>query len=84
MKKNSHYYTIGHLSKVIKPGAVRIGSSLSVANPDIYFSAFLNPDGSSALVLQNDSKADLSLAIDGGNRSFVVLLPAKSLTSLRW
>lgn len=84
MKKNSHYYTIGHLSKVIKPGAVRIGSSLSVANPDIYFSAFVNPDGSSALVLQNDSKTDLSLAIEGGNRSFVVLLPAKSLTSLRW
>lgn len=84
MTKNSHYYTMGHLSKVIKPGALRIGSSINPTAPKIYLAAFRNPDGSYAMVLQNDSDADTSVLIDYGTNQFVVSMPLKSVTSLCW
>jgi O-Glycosyl hydrolase len=84
MTKNTHYFTMGHLSKVIKPGAIRIGSSMNVSDQDILFSAFVNPDGSYAMVLQNDSKTDASVVVNDGTNPFVVDLPKKSVTSLRW
>jgi glucosylceramidase len=61
---NSFYY-IGHFSKFIRPGAKRIISSASKDN--LQTTAFINPDGSIAVVVLNttDNSQDFNLWIQG-------------------
>lgn len=83
MTKNSHYYTIAHLSKVVAPGAYRIATTGYQA-AGIYYSAFLNPDGSYAVVLQNDNSTTTSITIAQGTNTFSYSVPAKSVVSYKW
>lgn len=81
---NSHYYIIGHLSSVVKPGAVRIGSKAD-ATEGLMYAAFENPDGTVAFVLlnENESEANVSLTVDG--KQYVnCKVPGKSVASYRW
>lgn len=55
------YYALAHFSKVIRPGAERIGSAC--AERDVRSAAFLNPDGSLAVVLFNDGDEDRRIAL---------------------
>lgn len=81
---NSHYYIIGHLSSVVKPGAVRIGSKAD-ATEGLMYAAFENPDGTVAFVLlnENESEANVSLTVDG-KRYVNCKVPGKSVASYRW
>ena len=81
--KNSHYYIIGHLAAVVKPGAVRIGTS-GFSESGFYWSAFENTDGTYALVLLNSNAANKILTIDDGFHHFSYDVPAKSVVSYRW
>lgn len=81
---NSHYYIIGHLSSVVKPGAVRIGSKAD-ATEGLMYAAFENPDGTVAFVLlnENESEANVSLTVDG--KQYVnCKVPGKAVASYRW
>ena len=51
--KSLSYYFIGHFSKFIKPGAVRVAYSKYIG--DIYVTAFKNPDGKLIVVVYNGS-----------------------------
>lgn len=81
---NSHYYIIGHLSSVVKPGAVRIEHKGQLPE-GVMCSAFENPDGTYAFVVLNEGSnpAELSLTVDGKNYVNSTL-PAKSVASYRW
>ena len=81
--RNSHYYIIAHLSSVVKPGAVRIGTKGYTAN-GLTYSAFQNPDNSYALVLSNSNNNDLRFTVDDGSHHFPVTVPARSAVSLTW
>ncbi len=81
--RNSHYYIIGHLSAVVKPGAVRIKATGNHAE-EMNYSAFENEDGSYAFVLQNDAAEDKTVAVNVGGSGFEYLVPAKSVVSFRW
>jgi len=81
--RNSHYYIIGHLSAVVKPGAVRIGTR-EMPKESLIYTAFENTDGSYALVLLNKSETDENINVTDGSKSFVYKVPAKSVTSYRW
>jgi len=83
MTKNSHYYTISHLAKVIKPGAKRIGTTGYKAT-GLYYAAFLNTDGSYAVVLQNDTNSTMSITLSDGKHSFAYSVPAKAIASYKW
>jgi len=83
MTKNSHYYTMAHLSKVIAPGAYRIAST-DVRIDGLYYAAFINPDGSYAAVLQNETDKPILVSLSDGVKSFKYLSPAKSVNSFRW
>lgn len=50
------YYYIGHFSKFVRPGAVRVGSSSFTA--DLENVAFKNPDGSVVMIILNRSERD--------------------------
>ena len=79
---NSHYFIIAHLSSVVKPGAVRIGTNNFKSN-GLTYSAFKNPDGSLALVASNSGQS-LSLTIDDGTHHFSCTVPAQSAVSYLW
>lgn len=81
--RNSHYYIISHLSSVVKPGAVRIGTS-GLSDPGIIHSAFENSDGTYAVVLLNSAPDSKSITLDDGNKHFTYEVPAGSVASYQW
>jgi glucosylceramidase len=84
---NAEYYTIGHLSKFVKPGAVRIASTsfgTTGWNGQIMDVAFRNPDGSTALVVHNENDEPRSFAVSVGSRSFEYTLPGGALATFTW
>lgn len=80
--RNSHYYIIGHLSAVVKPGAVRIG--VSDAPDKVTHAAFENPDGTYAYVVLNEGENTCVLNVVDGKQIFSYEVPAKSVASFRW
>ncbi len=75
------YYTLGHFSKYVLPGATRIYS----INPTGMISvAFQNPDGSKALIAFNDTDADKDFQLVWGRQSFRYTLPRYSGATFTW
>ena len=81
--KNSHYYIIGHLSSVVKPGAARIGTSGYTAN-GITYAAFENTDNTYALVLLNNTVENKTITLDDRVNHFSYAVPAQSVISYQW
>ena len=85
---NSHHYMICHLSAVVRPGAIRIGTSGYTDN-DIAYSAFKNTDGSYAFVIINKSSSDKNIVLtapdDAGKKhSASCTLQPRSVNSFKW
>lgn len=84
---NAEYYTIGHLSKFVTPGAVRIASTnygTTGWNGQITDVAFRNPDGSTALVVHNENDNPRSFAVAVGDQDFEYTLPGGALATFTW
>jgi glucosylceramidase len=75
------YFTLGHFSKFVYSGAKRIYSSNATG---ILTSAYLNPDGSKALVAFNDSSAAQTFQVNWGSQSFSYTLPGLSAVTFAW
>ena len=73
---NSFYY-IGHFSKFIKPGAVRIACASAV--DALETTAFENPDGTRALVVMNRTESSVPFAIRCGSLAARTESPARSI-----
>lgn len=83
LDRKSHYYDIAHCSKVIRPAAVRIGTSGYTAD-GLTYQAFENPDGTYAFVVLNQNAAAQSLTVTDGSHTFKYEVPAKAIASFRW
>lgn len=83
IRKNAYYYILAHLSSVVKPDAVRIGTTGFTTN-GLTYTAFENADGSYALVLCNRNSNSVSLTVDDGTHHFPVTIPATGVVSLQW
>ena len=81
--RNSHYYMIAHLSSVVKPGAVRVGTT-GYETTDIAYMAFKNTDGSYAFVIINKQNEEKTVIVNDGKNNFDCKLPAKSVVSCQW
>lgn len=79
---NVDYYTLGHVSKFVDPGAVRIDSTSLDGNIETV--AFKNPDGSKVLVMTNLVDADQDIKISWGNQSVSYTIPACSMVTMKW
>jgi glucosylceramidase len=75
------YYTMGHLTKFVKPGAVRIDSS---ANSTVKNVAWRNTDGSKALIAYNTSGGTQSVKVNWGGQSFTYSLPTRTSATFTW
>lgn len=84
--RNVSYYIIGHASRVIDPGAVRISAESGSSN--LSFAAAANPDGTIGVVVYNESNQARMLAIaipDEEDKTMYAnhTLPAKGVMSVR-
>ncbi|KAI8045127.1 hypothetical protein M5D96_001306 [Drosophila gunungcola] len=79
--KQPMFYAMGHFSKLVPEGSVRIDAVPSNVNLDSV--AFLRPDNKIAAVLFNSGRADLDITlVDSVRGQFVVNVPAKSIHTL--
>ncbi|GLX94111.1 ricin-type beta-trefoil lectin domain protein [Herbidospora sp. NBRC 101105] len=75
------YYTTGHLTKFVKPGAARIDST---ANGTVQNVAWKNTDGSKALIAHNGTTSAQSVRVNWGNQAFTYTLPARTTATFTW
>ncbi|MFB6901562.1 ricin-type beta-trefoil lectin domain protein [Streptomyces hydrogenans] len=75
------YYTTGHLTKFVRPGAYRIAST---DNATVQNVAWRNPDGSKALIAHNRGGSAQSVRVDWGGQSFTYSLPAHTTATFTW
>ena len=81
---NEEYYSIGHFSKFVRPGAVRVALSLPAALKEFGAVAFVNPDGSKAIIICNYSATQKTVSIQQGENNFSYSIPAQSVASMTW
>jgi glucosylceramidase len=84
---DAEYYALGHLSRFVQPGAVRIASTsfgTTGWNGEIMDVAFVNPDGSTVLVAHNENDSPQSFSVSENGQSFNYTLPGDSLATFRW
>ncbi|MGW2615030.1 ricin-type beta-trefoil lectin domain protein [Streptomyces sp. NPDC001500] len=75
------YYTMGHLTKFVRPGAQRIASTASSAVPNV---AWRNPDGSKALIAYNEATTAKTVTIGWGSQHATYSLPGKTSATFTW
>ena len=84
------YYQLGQLSRFVQPGARRIDSEHFVsygskgATAGLDDVAFLNPDGSTALLAYNNASTATRFAVSWGGRSFTYTLASKATITFVW
>jgi len=78
---NIDYYTLGHFSKFVLPGASRIYSSNASG---VVSAAFINPDGSKALVAYNDTRTSKTFQVQWGSQSFAYTLAGLAGATFTW
>lgn len=77
----SEYYYIGHFSRFIRPGAVRLEASSWTA--DVEVTAFENLDGSRVAVVLNRTEKALPVSVtQDGNSGYSFSLPAHTIGTL--
>ncbi|MEQ8928117.1 MAG: glycoside hydrolase family 30 protein [Fulvivirga sp.] len=66
------YYTMAHFSRYIRPGAIRIG--LTITDDEILATAVKNPDGTIAVVVlnQGNKSRQIHLKLNGEDASIVI------------
>ncbi|WP_435136555.1 ricin-type beta-trefoil lectin domain protein [Actinacidiphila sp. bgisy144] len=75
------YYTMGQLTKFVRPGAHRISSD---DNSTIRNVAWRNPDGSKALIAYNESSSAQPVTVDWGGEHFTYTMPAGASATFTW
>jgi glucosylceramidase len=75
------YYDMGQLTKFVLPGAYRISSTASPTVPNV---AWINPNGSKALIAYNGSTSAAPISVNWGGESFTYTLPAQTSATFTW
>jgi len=75
------FYTMGHFSKFVLPGAYRVYSSDGAG---VLTAAFVNPDNSKVLVAFNDTASSTTFQVEWGNRSFSYTLAGYAGATFHW
>ena len=74
------YYTLAHFSKFIRPGAKRIG--LTVSDNELLVTAARNPDGSIAVVLFNEGMKTKSFSLQLGESTVALNINQQAIQTI--
>jgi hypothetical protein len=75
------YYTLGHFSKFVLPGAYRVYTGNAAG---IISAAFVNPDSSKVLVAFNDTNSSNTFQVQWGSKIFSYTLVPYSGATFTW
>jgi glucosylceramidase len=78
---NEEFFALGQATTAIQPDAIRIGSTTSSAVNTV---AFLNPDGSRALLALNPNAGTTTLRLFENGSHLIYEIPGKSLATFLW
>lgn len=81
VSRNVAYYVIAHASKFVRPGAVRIGSTLNNTLSNV---AFKTPDGKKVLIVMNTNSSDQTFNIKDDGKIVTTTLPAGAAGTYVW
>ena len=81
--KNLDYWALGHASRFVSPGAVRIGSSQPAGSP-VSNVAYRNRDGSLIVVAHNQGHQARTFDLDVGDRQVTATLGAGAAATYRF
>ena len=81
--KTVDYYALGHASKFVHAGAVRIASN-TFGDKSLDDVAFQNTDGSIALLVLNNADTPQTFSVRANGAAFSYTLPAGSLATFSW
>ncbi|MEE1931548.1 glycoside hydrolase family 30 beta sandwich domain-containing protein, partial [Streptomyces sp. TRM 70351] len=79
--RNAEYYAIGHMSRFVRPGAVRIASNNTGGLENV---AFRNPDGSHALVVTNTGGGTQNFTIAFNGQYAAHSVPPNAVATYTW
>ncbi|WP_060887888.1 RICIN domain-containing protein [Streptomyces caniscabiei] len=79
----AEYYVLGHVTKFIKAGATRIGST-SQDRGGVENVAFENPDGSRAAFVVNTATSAQQFSLTDNGKSLAYTLPAGAVATFVW
>ncbi len=74
------FYYIGHFSKFVRPGAKRIVAAPTVDR--LLTTAFVNPDGSIAVIVMNSSEKDQPFSVWIKGDAAATVSPARSIATI--
>ncbi|MDB5210629.1 MAG: glucosylceramidase [Sediminibacterium sp.] len=81
IKRNPAYYIIAHAAKFVRPGSVRIESSMEDPLPN---AAFKTPLGKTVLIVLNTTNAEKTFDIVANNKAATAVLPAGAVATYIW
>ncbi|WP_434598979.1 RICIN domain-containing protein [Streptomyces sp. A5-4] len=81
--RGAEYYVLGHVTKFIKAGATRIGST-SQGSGGVENVAFQNPDGSRAAYVVNTAGSAQRFSLTDNGKSLAYTLPAGAVATFVW
>jgi glucosylceramidase len=92
---SSEYYQLGQVSAFVHPGAVRIdspnfvtygvdSSNIETVSSGLDDVAFLNPDGSKVLIVNNNSTGPISFGVETDGNYFAHTVAAQAMTTFTW
>ena len=79
--RNVSYYIIGHASKFVPPGSVRIASSSLKGLPNV---AYKTPDGKNVLLVANEDRKTKSFTIKTKEKEITATLPGGAVGTILW
>lgn len=81
--RNVEYYTLGHMSRFIRPGAFRV-SSTATGLQDVESVAFKNTNGAKVLVLLNGSTDRKAITVQTNDQQFICSLEGNAVATIVW
>lgn len=81
VSRNPAYYIIAHASKFVRPGSVRIASSLIEGLPNV---AFQTPEGKTVLIVLNESELSQSFNLNYQGKMLASSLDAGAVATYVW
>ncbi|MFG3236435.1 RICIN domain-containing protein [Streptomyces antibioticus] len=81
--RGAEYYVLGHVTKFIKPGATRVGSTSQGAG-GVQNVTFQNPDNSFATFVVNTAAGAQRFSLTEGGKTLAYTLPASAVATIVW
>ena len=81
VRRNQSYYAAAHASKFVRPGSVRIASTVVSNLPNV---AFQTPDGQKVLIVLNKANSSITFNIRFNGQMVSPTLPAGAVGTFVW